>query len=1225
MESVQKNKFDAIVIGSGISGGWAAKELCEAGLKTLVLERGRDVKHIEDYPTAMKDPWEFTYGNKIPKREANPIVSKCYAYDEGTEQFFVKDEKHPYVQEKPFDWIRGYQVGGKSLIWARQTQRWSQHEFDAPKRDGYAVEWPISYQDLAPFYTQVEKFVGISGNYDGIPSLPDGHFLKPWELNCVEKHVQSRVKEFYKGNRHVIIGRCAHLTSPEPQHIEQGRGQCQARNLCYRGCPYGAYFSSNSSTLPWAAKTGNLTLNPFSTVESILYDEKKQKAISVRVIDTQTHEVSEYFAKIIFVNAAALNTNLILLNSKSNRFPNGLGNDSGVLGHYIAFHNYRGNAGADFEGFEDSYYSGRRPTSAFMPTFRNLHQRDTDFLGGYMVAFSAARGGWNRDQSGLSFGEDYKEKVTKPGPWHIFMMMQGETIPIFENHVKLDPLKKDAWGIPQLVTSVGYTENDVKMFTDFHQQAREILDISGGKNISTWDTHQNPGLDIHEMGGVRMGKDPKTSMLNKYNQMHACKNVFVTDGACMTTVGNQNPSLTFMALTARAVKHAISESKKGLLGLLIFLTSFSSLFAQSTPIVDYDVVIYGATSAGVIAGYSAQKLGKKTLVIESSNHLGGLTSGGLGFTDIGNKFAVTGLARDYYRRIGSRYGVFEKWTFEPSVARSIFEDYIKAVKLNVWYQSVLKKVVKSGTVIRSLEIQTPSGTKIVRGKQFIDCTYEGDLMAMSGVSYTVGRESNQTYGETWNGVQLLDKHQFPDFVDPYRVKGNSSSGLLWGISPQPLAAKGSGDSHIQAYNFRICLTDSIENQIPITRPLGYDSTQFELLLRYIEVKKPHELNWLLMHLQPMPHRKTDINNSGPFSTDMIGESDDFAEASPEKRREIFLKHQRYNQSFLYFLGHDPRVPIHLRKEMLTYGYPKDEYVNHGNWSPQMYVREARRMIGEEVMTQAHCEGKILARKPIGMAAYTMDSHNCQRLVVKVNGVDMVKNEGDVQSGGFGPYPIGYGALVPKRAECTNLIVPVCLSASHIAYGSIRMEPVFMVLGQTAGVAAVSAINNQVAIQEVDVSNVQQILTSNPLLDGSKPEILIDDAQTSQVQTVGNWTKEMNKKGCYGSSLLLASPTADQNTKATFKSPNPLKGNYALYFYLPNLENNSTIFNWDIKEGSKKSAIQIKLDGSKSNLKGEWVLLGNFNFKSQVNQEVILYTKGANGLVPADAILWVPIK
>jgi choline dehydrogenase-like flavoprotein len=1222
---VQTKKFDAIVIGSGISGGWAAKELCEAGLKTLVLERGRDVKHVEDYPTAMMDPWDFKHGSKLPKEDQQTIAGKCYAHDASTAHFFVKDDHHPYVQEKPFDWIRGYQVGGKSLIWARQTQRWSSYEFNAPKRDGYAVEWPISYEELAPFYTKVEKFVGISGNYDNIPSLPDGHFLKAWELNCVEKHVQARVKEIYKGDRHVIVGRCAHLTSPEPQHTAQGRGTCQARHLCYRGCPYGAYFSSNSSTLPWAAKTGNLTLRPFSTVESIIYDDKKQKAVGVRVIDTQTNEEHTYYANVIFVNASTLNTNLILLNSKSSRFPNGLGNDSGVLGHYIAFHNYRGNAAADMDGFEDSYYQGRRPTSAFMPSFRNLKERDADFLGGYMLAFSAARGGWNRGQSKLSFGEDYKNDLTKPGPWHIFMMMQGETLPIYENHVKLDLTKKDRWGIPQLITSIGYTENDLKMVKDFHQQATEILKISGGKNISTWDTLQNPGLDIHEMGGARMGKDPKTSILNKYNQMHACKNVFVTDGACMTTVGNQNPSLTFMALTARAVKQAVSASKKLSLSLLLFFLSFASIVAQTAATQDYDVIIYGATSAGVIAGYSVQKSGKKALVIEPSTHLGGLSSGGLGFTDIGNKFAVTGIARDYYRRIGKKYGVFEKWTFEPSVARSVFETYRQEAKLPIWYQSILKKVVKKGSKIDYIEIQTSTGTKILRGKQFIDCSYEGDLMAMAGVSYTVGRESNQTYGETWNGVQLLDKHQFPDNIDPYRIKGNPKSGLLWGISSEVMAPTGSGDSHLQAYNFRICLTDSIENQIPISRPIGYDSTQFELLLRYIEAKKPAELNWLLMHLQPMPHRKTDINNSGPFSTDMIGESDDYAEATYENRKKIYAKHQLYNQSFLYFLGHDPRVPLHLRTEMLRYGYPKDEYKDNGNWSPQMYVREARRMIGEEVMTQAHCEGQVLAKNPIGMAAYTMDSHNCQRLVVQVNGVTMVKNEGDVQVGGFGPYPIGYGALVPKRTECTNLLVPVCLSASHIAYGSIRMEPVFMVLGQTAAIAAVQAINAQVAIQEINVNEVQKILTSNPLLDGSKPEMLIDDAQVELIEKTGNWTEEKNKKGCYGSSVLIANPSNSENASVSFTAASPLMGAYKLYFYLPNLEKNSTVFNFQIIQDSKTSDKQVQLDGAKSELKGEWISIGNFDFKTKIRPKVVLLAKGANGLLPADAVLWVPIK
>ncbi len=554
--------YDAIVIGSGISGGWAAKELCEKGLKTLVLERGRDVRHITDYPTATKNPWDFPHRGKFPAtvEKQNPVVSRCYAFEEATEHFFVKDSDHPYIQEKPFDWIRGYQVGGKSLIWARQTQRWSDYEFEAPARDGFAVDWPIRYKDLASWYSHVEKFVGISGNRDGIINLPDSEVLPPFELNCVEKHIQQRVKENYK-DRQVIIGRCAHLTKSNEIHTQQGRGQCQARHLCYRGCPYGGYFSSNSSTLPWAAKTGNLTLRPHSVVHSIIYDEKKGKATGVRVIDSETKEGFEFFADIIFVNAACLNTNLVLLNSTSQRFPNGLGNDSGLLGKYVAFHNYRGSLTASFEGYEDGYYYGRRPTTAFMPSFRNVFKQETDFLRGYMVAFSAGRAGWDQGY-GEGFGTDYKQRITQPGPWGVYMMMQGETVPKEENHVRLSKDQKDAWGIPQLITSIGYDANDEKVFRDFLEQGTEILEKSGCKNISAHDSGQAPGLDIHEMGGCRMGKDPKTSLLNEWNQLHACKNVFVTDGACMTSVGNQNPSLTFMALTARAANHAVDSLKK---------------------------------------------------------------------------------------------------------------------------------------------------------------------------------------------------------------------------------------------------------------------------------------------------------------------------------------------------------------------------------------------------------------------------------------------------------------------------------------------------------------------------------------------------------------------------------------------------------------------------------------------------------------------------------------
>ncbi|MFN8340416.1 MAG: GMC family oxidoreductase [Cyclobacteriaceae bacterium] len=559
----QSLSYDAIVIGSGISGGWAAKELCDRGLKTLVVERGRMVKHLEDYPTATKHPWDFKHRGYHPDKAsgANPVVNRCYAYSEATDHFFVKDTQHPYVQEKPFDWIRGYQVGGKSLLWARQVQRWSNWEFEGPVRDGYAVDWPIRYPDIAPWYSHVEKFAGISGNRDGIPHLPDSEVLPAWEPNCVEKHIQEKIMTHYKGERPVIMGRCAHLTQPQEIHLQQGRGQCQARSLCERGCPFGGYFSSNASTLPWAEKTGNLTFETHAVVESIIYDEQKGRATGVRVINTETKEAKEFYARIIFVNAATLNTNLILLNSKSSRFPNGLGNDNGLLGHYVAFHNYRGNISADFEGYEDQYYSGRRPTEMFIPSFRNFFKRDSPFIGRYMMAYSAYRENWMRPDEAI--GADLKKNLQTPGPWHVGLILQGETIPKYENHVRLSADQRDEWGIPQLVTSVGYDDNDMKLLADFLEQGQEMLKVAGCTNIKAWDNHWAPGLDIHEMGGVRMGHDPKTSMLNRWNQLHACNNVFVSDGACMVSVGHQNPSLTFMALTARAANHAADEMKKG--------------------------------------------------------------------------------------------------------------------------------------------------------------------------------------------------------------------------------------------------------------------------------------------------------------------------------------------------------------------------------------------------------------------------------------------------------------------------------------------------------------------------------------------------------------------------------------------------------------------------------------------------------------------------------------
>lgn len=555
--------FDVIVIGSGISGGWAAKEFCEKGLKTLVLERGRDVRHLKDYPTTNMMPWEFEHRGEVPYaiRKDNPVVSRCYAFREDAMHFFVKDTEHPYVQEKPFDWIRGYQVGGKSLLWARQTQRWSNYDFEGPARDGFAVDWPIRYNDLAPWYSYVEKFAGISGNRDGLDILPDGEFLPPLELSCVEQHFQGVAKAHFPG-RHVIYARCAHLTQPQPIHLQQGRAQCQKRNLCQRGCPFGGYFASNSTTIPWALRTGNLALQPNAVVQSVIYDDQKGRATGVRVIDAETRAVTEYFARIIFVNAAALNTNLILLNSTSSRFPDGLGNENGLLGKYVAFHNYRARISARYEQMLDKKTDGRSHTSAYLPRFRNVQKQETDYLRGFAAGFSAGRAA-RPDTSG--FGEALKQELDHPkyGPWYVGSHMMGETIPKASNTVSLDPDQRDAWGMPLLRVNIGYDDNDEKMVKDFFETMSEMYTRAGFTDIKTSDSKQAPGLDIHEMGGVRMGNDPKTSLLNKWNQLHACPNVFVTDGACMTSTSTQNPSLTYMALTARAADYAMRQMKRG--------------------------------------------------------------------------------------------------------------------------------------------------------------------------------------------------------------------------------------------------------------------------------------------------------------------------------------------------------------------------------------------------------------------------------------------------------------------------------------------------------------------------------------------------------------------------------------------------------------------------------------------------------------------------------------
>ncbi len=556
-----KSSYDAIVIGSGISGGWAAKELCDKGLKTLVLERGRAVEHIRDYPTMTLMPWELPHRGERPRAllDRNPLISKASGYGEDTAHFFVPDAVHPYEQEKPFDWIRGYQVGGKSIIWGRACQRWSKHEFVSPEKLGFGMNWPITYDDVADWYTHVERFIGVCGNADGLDAMPDGDFLPPFELNAAEQHLKAALLKTY-GNRHVVQGRWAHLSKPNDIHLKQGRGTCQARNLCMRGCPYGGYFSSNASTLPWAQRTGNLTIRPDSVVQSIIYDDAKGKTTGVRVIDANTHEVTEHFARVIFVNASALNSNLILLNSTSKRFPNGLGNDYGILGHYVAHHNYRAYANGELPGYDDQYFTGRNPVEQILVNFRNLDRQDTDFVGGYTTFTGGYRPRGNVGD--LRVGGAYKDAEAQPGPWHLYMYMQGETIPKQTNHVRLHATKKDQWGIPLLVTSVGYDDNDERMIRDWRTQAQEMLEVAGCRKIETRDNHQAPGLDIHEMGGCRMGTDPNTSMLNAWNAMHAVPNVYVTDGACMTSTGNQSPSILYMALTARAVSHAATALSK---------------------------------------------------------------------------------------------------------------------------------------------------------------------------------------------------------------------------------------------------------------------------------------------------------------------------------------------------------------------------------------------------------------------------------------------------------------------------------------------------------------------------------------------------------------------------------------------------------------------------------------------------------------------------------------
>lgn len=559
IDSTKKRTYDAIVIGSGASGGWAAKELCDKGLKTLVLERGRDVKHIKDYPTAGKAPWQFEYRGTVPLEKRKDYQFARFMREE-TMHWAIKDDEQPFVEEKPFRWVRGYHVGGKSLMWARQTQRWSDFDYEGPIRDGFAVDWPIRYKDMEPWYAYVEKFAGIAGNKDGLPELPDSECMPPFEMSCIENYFRESLQKNF-GDRHLIHARCAHITDPQQIHTEQGRHKCQNQAACNRGCQFGGYFSSNASTLPWAMKTGNLTIRPHAVVHSIIYDEKKGRATGVRIIDATTRETMEFYAKVIFVNASALNSNAILLNSTSSRFPDGLGNDSGLLGKFIAWHNYRGRANAEYEGFKDKMTDGRNPSHSYIPRFRNVRKQEMDFLRGYAIGIGGGRG---RSGDTSTIGDQLRENLLHPElrNWSISSWMMGECVPVEKNHVRLHKELKDKYGIPQLVISCEWTENDDKMVADYMEQSKEMFEKAGFINIRTNDSKSPPGSDIHEMGGVRMGRDAKTSLLNAWNQLHHCKNVFVTDGACMTSTGTQNPTLTYMAITARAANHAVDELKK---------------------------------------------------------------------------------------------------------------------------------------------------------------------------------------------------------------------------------------------------------------------------------------------------------------------------------------------------------------------------------------------------------------------------------------------------------------------------------------------------------------------------------------------------------------------------------------------------------------------------------------------------------------------------------------
>ena len=664
--------------------------------------------------------------------------------------------------------------------------------------------------------------------------------------------------------------------------------------------------------------------------------------------------------------------------------------------------------------------------------------------------------------------------------------------------------------------------------------------------------------------------------------------------------------------------------------IFLLLVGVSSLSAapKVTAAKSVDICVYGGTSLGVIAAYTAKKQGKSVLLIEPTTHIGGMSSGGLGQTDIGNKFVVQGLALDFYRRVGAHYGALEMWVFEPHVAEKVFRQYIAEENIELWCNRRIVAAKKEGTRIVNITLEDSAApskktNQVVEAKVFIDATYEGDLMAKAGVSYTVGREDNKVYNETYSGVQVMKNHQFRVDVDPYVIPGKKSSGLLWGINKKPRQPIGSGDKKVQAYNFRICLTNERENMVPITKPDNYDPSKYELLIRWKE-KDPWKRLSDAFIWSKMPNNKTDINNRGAFSTDMIGANWNYPEASYEERARIIKAHEDYTKGLLYFVGHDERIPVFIRTEMLKWGYPKDEYVNNNHWTPQLYVREARRMVSDVVMTQHHCQGREVVDDGIALAAYTMDSHNCDRVVID----GFVRNEGNVEiKKDVNPYPISYRSIVPKRSEVTNLYVTFCLSASHIAFGSIRMEPVAMALSQVAATAASMAIDKHNGIvQDVDVAALKAEIEAHPWGDNRKPDVLVDDANDACVRFVGNWTFDKSRR-CYAFTRRYDNTLGKEARSAYFYPRLKEADEYDVYYYYPRQKRPSSVVCFNVFDGAATHEVVLNTKGIKilGQTTGEWVRIGRYKIGAGDAPYVEITNRNADGTVVADAVQFVPVK